>query len=473
MGRKSSIRTRWMVNGVLIVLAIVIVAVAAFAVAVHSYYYSSVRSSLEAKAKVSSDFFTTYISKTYAEYYQSAYKYTESFEEKNTVELQFINTRGRVEVSSYGMTAGTVPGTPDIADALSTGQLSWWIGRSADTGERIMAVSSPLLHSGGSVVGLMRYVTSLKLVDRQITVTACTAAGIGAAILVIIILSNTYFLRSITEPIRELTKVARRIAEGSYGTQAEKRQQDELGDLTDTINEMSIKIKQSEKMQTEFISSISHELRTPLTAITGWSETLLYDETMGEDSRRGLMIISKEAGRLTKMVEDLLEFTRIQDGRFNLNVEDIELGPELEEVIFTYSELMKREGMILEYSPPDEDLPTVSGDSQRLRQVFLNILDNAAKYGKSGGRILVTAETKGRFACIRVRDFGPGIPPAELPYVKQKFYKGSSRERGSGIGLAVCDEIVLRHGGRLRIANAADGGAEVTVMLPAKNERNP
>jgi len=180
------------------------------------------------------------------------------------------------------------------------------------------------------------------------------------------------------------------------------------------------------------------------------------------------MIISKEAGRLTKMVEDLLEFTRIQDGRFTLNVEDIELGPELEEVIFTYSELMKREGMILEYSPPDEELPPISGDSQRLRQVFLNILDNAAKYGKSGGRILVTAETLGRFACVRVRDFGPGIPPAELPYVKQKFYKGSSRERGSGIGLAVCDEIVLRHGGRLMITNAPDGGAEVTVMLPAK-----
>lgn len=468
MGRKSSIRKRWMVNGVLIVLAIVIVAIAAFAVAIHSYYYSSVRSSLEAKAKVSSDFFTTYISKTYAEYYQSAYKYTESFEEKDDIELQFINTRGRVEVSSYGMAAGTVPGTQDIADALETGELSCWIGRSPATGERIMAVSSPLLHSGGTVVGLMRYVTSLKLVDRQIALTTLTAAAIGAAVLVIIILSNTYFLRSITEPIRELTKVARRIAEGSYGTQAEKRQEDELGALTDTINEMSLKIRQSEKMQTEFISSISHELRTPLTAITGWSETLLYDEGLAEDSRRGLMIISKEAGRLTKMVEDLLEFTRIQDGRFTLNVEDIELAPELEDVIFTYTELMKREGMLLEYCPPDEDLPMISGDSQRLRQVFLNILDNAAKYGKSGGRILVTAEAREGFAAIRVRDFGPGIPPAELPYVKQKFYKGSSRERGSGIGLAVCDEIVMRHGGRLTIENAPEGGAVVTVLLPVK-----
>ena len=122
---------------------------------------------------------------------------------------------------------------------------------------------------------------------------------------------------------------------------------------------------------------------------------------------------------------------------------------------------------------PTEQLPIIPGDPERLKQVFLNILDNAAKHGGSGKRIVVSIGTQknyndtGRdYVKIRVRDFGPGIPPDELPHVKYKFYKGSSKARGSGIGLAVCDEIVRLHGGILNIENAADAGVVVTVLLP-------
>jgi signal transduction histidine kinase len=110
-----------------------------------------------------------------------------------------------------------------------------------------------------------------------------------------------------------------------------KKYDDEIGELTDTINEMSVKIGQAEKVQSEFISSVSHELRTPLTAITGWSETLMYDQNIQGDSRRGVEIISKEAARLTKMVEDLLEFTRVQDGQFKLSVVQMDLAGQLED----------------------------------------------------------------------------------------------------------------------------------------------
>ena len=281
-----------------------------------------------------------------------------------------------------------------------------------------------------------------------------------------VLLSNLYFLRTITEPITELTAVARRIAEGSYGVQAEKKYDDEIGELTDAINEMSQKISQAEKMQSEFVSSVSHELRTPLTAITGWSETLLYDPEIKGDSRRGVQIISKEAARLTKMVEELLEFTRIQDGRLNLNISQIDVEAELEDSIFAYGEFLRQMEMEIEYRPSEKPLPLIEGDAERLRQVFLNILDNATKYGKAGKRIEVSiGEEDGRVA-IRVRDHGPGIPEGELPFVKKKFYKGSSKERGSGIGLAVCDEIVSRHGGELLIENAEGGGVCVTVRLP-------
>ncbi|NLH00951.1 MAG: HAMP domain-containing histidine kinase, partial [Clostridiales bacterium] len=420
----------------------------------------------ENKAKTAVEFFTSYVSKSYLEYYQSAYRYTESFEDKDSIEIQFINTKGRVEVSSYGISAGASPGTPDIENALKSGRISSWKGVSGATGERIMSVSAPMKYADGSIVGVMRYVTSLKLVDRRVLRITAAALVIGLLVVSIVLISNAYFIKTITEPIHGLTLLARKIAEGSYGIQAEKKYDDEIGDLTDAINEMSMKISQAERMQTEFISSVSHELRTPLTAITGWSETLMYDPEIKGDSQRGVMIISKEAARLTKMVEELLEFTRIQDGRFTLNIEQFDIESELEDSIFAYSELLRQKNLEIEYMPSRQPLPRISGDPERLRQVFLNILDNATKYGKDGKVIEISIEKQNDYIVIKVRDHGPGIPPNELPFVKKKFYKGSSKERGSGIGLAVCDEIVTRHGGDLIIENAEGGGVCVTVRLP-------
>jgi len=462
----KGIKGRWMLNGIAGVLIVVVVSIIAFSAAVYNYYYSAARTGLENKAQTAVEFFTTYVSKSYLEYYQSAYRYTESFEDKDSIELQFVNTKGRVEVSSYGISAGSSPGTPDILNAIDNGVISYWKGAASDTGELLMSVSAPMKYADGSIVGVMRYVTSLERINDRVFQITAIAAGIGLLIVIIVFFSNMYFIRTIIEPIHELTKLARQIAEGSYGIQTEKKYNDEIGDLTDAINEMSAKISQSEKMQTEFISSVSHELRTPLTAITGWSETLMYDPEIKGDSQRGVAIISKEAARLTKMVEELLEFTRIQDGRFNLSIEQMDVEAELEDSIFAYGELLRQMDMELEYTPSVQPIPLIPGDPERIRQVFLNILDNASKYGKDGRIINVSLDKHGDYVVIKVRDHGPGIPAQELPFVKKKFYKGSSKERGSGIGLAVCDEIIARHGGDLIIANAEGGGVCVTVRLP-------
>ena len=296
---------------------------------------------------------------------------------------------------------------------------------------------------------------------------ACLLAALAAGIF---LLSNLWFRERVTSPILGLGDTARHIADGSYGTLAERLRDDEIGALTDAINDMSVKIGKADRVQNEFISSVSHELRTPLTAITGWSETLLYDEALRGDSRRGIEIISREAGRLTGMVEELLEFTRMRDGRFTLNLEQVDAAALLEEVCFTYSELLRHDGMELRYKAPDKDLPFVTGDPRRLKQVVLNILDNAAKYGRGGKSIEVSASQEGEYVKISVRDHGPGFSAEDLPHVKERFYKGRGKERGSGIGLAVCDEIVTRHSGRLLVDNAPAGGALVTVMLPVETQ---
>ena len=473
----KGLKKRWLLNSMLITLIVVIVAIGAFAVAVGSNYYIGVQTSLENKAKTATDFFANYITKTYAEYYQSAYNYTERFDERDKLELQFINTGGSVEISTYGITAGTSPGTPEINEAIRNKKISTWMGKSPTTGERIIAVSSPMIYSNGQVVGVMRYVSSLRNIDRQVMLSVLGAVAIGLLILAFVFTMNMLFIRSIVKPVQEITGVARRIADGGYGVKIESTYSDEIGELTNAINEMSLAISRSDKMKTEFISSVSHELRTPLTAITGWGETLMYDTEMSEDSQKGISIILKEARRLTRLVEELLEFTRMADGRFTVNVIDIDLEAELEEATFTYGELLRQEGMSLEYEPAPEPLPMMAADPQRLKQVFLNVLDNAAKYGRDGKRIIVSIslsrnyDDSGRdYAMITVRDFGPGIPEDELPHVKDKFYKGSSKERGSGIGLAVCDEIVRLHDGVLKIENAQGGGTLVTVLLPVNKQ---
>lgn len=277
---------------------------------------------------------------------------------------------------------------------------------------------------------------------------------------------NVWFDHYISKPIQDLTDSAKRIANGSYGTQVPTSGDNEIGELTSEINQMSEKIAQSDKTTTEFISQISHELRTPLTAILGWSETLQYDPAIQGDSLRGVKIISKEAERLTGMVADLLEFTRIQDGRFNLRIELIDLAAELEDSLMTYGNLMQEAGIEVNYTAPEYDIPLISGDPERLKQVFLNLLDNAAKHGGDGGVVDAKLSFDKSYVTIEIRDYGHGIPANELPHVKERFYKGSSKNRGSGIGLAVCNEIITRHGGILNISNAEGGGCLAQIKLP-------
>lgn len=459
------LRQRWMFSAVLPILLLLVLAVALFSVGVQEYYYNAMRSGLESRARIAAETFTGYGVKSYSEYYRLASYSAETFEEKDTIELQFINTNGRVQVSSYGLTAGTLPGTSDVDSAIG-GKMASFQGRDPQTGENILAVSYPLFFNS-RVVGVLRYVTSLREAQHRVLVESLLASAAALVCMALIAASNAIFINNVVQPVAVVSDAARRISGGSYGIMIENHYRDELGELVDNINDMSLKISQAEKIQQEFISSVSHELRTPLTAISGWAETLSADPGANIDqTKRGLGIILKESRRLTTMVEELLEFTKMQDGRFTLRVESVDLASELEDAVYTYFELFRQEGIEVSYKGPDEDVPPIVADSERMKQVFCNVLDNAAKHGGAGKRIGVSAACEDGKFVIRVRDYGPGIPEEELPFVKQKFYKGSSKARGSGIGLAVCDEIVRLHGGTFDIANAEGGGAVVTISLP-------
>ena len=463
------LRKRWLVNSLSPIFVVAVLVAMTFCVIMVNYYYNMMLDGLRTRAVHASDYFTTFSMNSYAEFNQYATRFTQEFTEKDFLEVQVIGDSGRIISSSSGLTTGLTPDTTDITGALQNGVLTDYRGVDPSTGEHIMSVCAPLVVNG-RVQGALRYVTSMSAVQREILITVAVAAVLLLLALTMVYVSNMVFINNVVEPVAEVTETAKRIAGGSYGAQMENHYQDEIGQLIDAINDMSGKIAKSEKIKSEFISSVSHELRTPLTAINGWGETLLeLEKTGGGDSeqrRRGVHIILKESRRLTTMVEELLDFSKMEDGRFTLSIEQVDLQAEFEDAIYTYRELFKQESIELTYDGGDELFDPIPGDPERLKQVFCNVLDNAAKHGGSGKRIDTSISREGEFVVVRVRDYGPGIPEAELPFIKQKFYKGSSKARGSGIGLAVCDEIIRLHGGTFDIGNAEGGGCLVTITLP-------
>lgn len=467
MKKRNSLRSRWLSNTVIVVCVLGLFCVALICGTFTFYYYANMKADMKNRAAQASQFFGSYVGESFEDYYQSCVAYAQTFDMSSNMELQFINADGMLVSSSYGHWAGDSPDTEEIQSAIDSKKIRSFVGRNPETGEHIIAVSSPMIYSNGRVAGVLRYVTSTRLVNLQIFYIGLTALGVFVLLLFVLLLSSGYYIRSIVVPVQEITQKAKRIANGSYGAQIQKIYNDEIGELVDTINDMSVKISRNEKMQADFISSLSHELRTPLTAINGWSETILGSDNLDEQTARGMKIISKEAERLTEMVVELLDFTRLQDNRLTLNVEQADLRAEFEDTVYMYSSRLAQDGIKLECLDDDEEIPPIACDSKRLRQVFLNILDNAAKHGGKGGRIEASMTYEKGFVVVRIRDFGPGIPPNELPLVKKKFYKGSNSTRGTGIGLAVCDEIVDMHGGTLTLENAPGGGTLVTVRLPA------
>ena len=466
MKKVGSLRRRWFLNTSGVVFALGIVCVLAVTAVFAAHYYSNLEALLQSQNRTVSGLFSDNAVLDDARFMDACISYVQDFEDKNGVALQLTDTTGKILAYSAGAEGLGGPTPEQIREAVESRGTSPYLGVDSDTDRRILTVAGPMITGSGEVVAVLRHVTTTVNVDTKIVLTAIVSFAVMVVVLAVVSLTSNYCLQSVMMPVADITEKAKRIANGSYGAQIQTKYHDEIGELADTVNELSTKISQNEKMQAEFISSLSHELRTPLTAINGWSETLLSDDQMDQETRRGLKIIAREASRLTEMVIDLLDFTRMQDGRMTLTVEPTDIRSEFEDTVFMYGNRLSQDGIRLDYMENDDEIPEIPCDPKRLRQVFLNILDNAAKHGGEGKRIEASIQSDEDSVVIQIRDYGCGIPEDELPLVKKKFYKGSSKARGTGIGLAVCDEIVEMHGGTLTLDNAPGGGTVVTVRLP-------
>ena len=466
------ITRRWLLNSFGVIVVVLAVLVVAGSFAVREYYYNLVVQAVQSQMTTLSTLMDTYVNDSSASDFNGEIrKMVANFEEKNKMELMALNEKGQVTITSSGF-QGSDGGMsfPDFRTAMTSADgLGQHEGK--QNGEHIISIAKKVPMVSEELAAI-RLVVSLEYVDNQILIAILLIFLLGLTIIVFVVISSLYFIGSILTPLSAVSNTAKQIAQGDFHTRLEKQNDDEIGDLVDVINHMAGELANAEKVKNDFISSVSHELRTPLTAIKGWGETL-RDAGAGEQQlvQKGMQVILGETERLSSMVEELLDFSRMQSGRLSLMMNRMDLVAELSEAVLMFTERAKREGQNIVYEEPEYFLMVV-GDKNRLRQVFVNILDNALKYSDSGDTVTVEAKEEDGFGVITIADTGVGIRAEDLPNVKAKFYKANSTRRGSGIGLAVADEIINLHGGRLDIDSVEGRGTTVTIRLPLSNRKN-
>ena len=328
-----------------------------------------------------------------------------------------------------------------------------------------MAVSEPL-KVRGNVEGLIRFVTSLEEVNSLINRNIITYSLVALIVIIISTVVSILISKTIIYPIKNVTDTAKLMAKGELSVRADKKYDDEVGSMADTLNYMAEEILKNEKLKNDFISSVSHELRTPLTSIKGWALTLKLKEFTDIEKRKaGLDIIVEESERLSSLVEELLDFSRFQSGRITLNIEELNIEELLSSILRQMQPRAKRNKISLKLDI--NKLPIIKGDRSRLKQVFINIVDNALKFTQEGGYISIYTEIDDEYLSIFVEDNGIGIKPENLKKVKEKFFKEDNKKSGNGIGLAICNEIIILHEGKLEIESNIQSGTKVKVCLKA------
>ncbi|MBQ2721006.1 MAG: sensor histidine kinase [Clostridia bacterium] len=430
---------------------------------VNDSLYSNVETYLDRRNETNTKTFASLIVENQNDIYNAANSFMNSMSDLENIRFEIYDLSGRNFLSSDGFTSLSVFNISD-ANGKKT------VTNDPVTGERLMIMNVPLRNSGGSVCGAIRYIVSLENVFRLQVIY--TVASVVAIILVafLVFLSGQYFVQSIVKPVNTIIRSAQLIAKGDFSIRTQKKYDDEIGKLSDAINNMAQELSKIDTLKNEFISSVSHELRTPLTAIRGWNETISMcdPETEGYIIKKGLSVIDAETDRLGRMIEELLDYSKIQSGRFTISKSKVNLFTLVRETLDIYSQKATSAGIEIKYDTPAFE-PVITGDPNRLKQVFINVLDNAVKHSPKDSTVEIHMLRTATTYSVIFKDHGSGIKKEELPFIKGRFYKGSSTKPGSGLGLSICDEIVNLHGGTLDIDSEQGEGTTVAITLPISN----
>jgi two-component system, OmpR family, sensor kinase len=373
------------------------------------------------------------------------------------VRLLIITPQRRVVVDSEGTL---------VAQQLPQPQGN--IGTFTDDGEEWIFVRQQLrqaaVAAGGQgfiVVARPRavFADTLRTLLPSLVISALVA--VGFALVVAGLLSRT-----ITRPLRDLRAAVRRLARGDYETRVPVAGPSEVAEMGTAFNEMAAEIQRSRGSEHAFLADISHELRTPLTAIQGFAQAIVDGEARGEAVPHVADIIHREARRLVRMVEGLLQVAKLQAGTQPMAEERIPTAVLIHGAVAALEVQARDAGVRFEVAAAD-GLPALRGDGDRLAQLFLNLLDNAVKHSPRGAAVQVQGEREDGAVIVRVRDAGSGLPEGAQVRLFQRFYRGDNALRdGAGLGLAIAQAIAQAHGGAISARNVDGGGAEFAVRLP-------
>ena len=460
-----TITRRWVINNLGLITLVLLVLDFASLYVIQNYYYGASQQYLNTKISSVTGVLSRYAQDADTSFSSEMRSTIENFSDKEKMELMAINSKGQVVLTSSGFTPEENAAMPDYESAMDGGD-GYWVGTVGK--ETVMAVTVDISDLS-TEYNAIRVVASLEQVKETLHTYIFGVTAICVGILLLLVITGVYVIRSIVQPIQQINATTKKFAKGDFSVRINDTSNDEIGDLCVSINQMADELSNTENMKNEFISSVSHELRTPLTAIKGWAETMCM-EADPDTVQRGVHVIVNETERLSEMVEELLDFSRMQSGRFSLQCATMDVLAELGDAVLIYVEKAKRENIRIIYQEP-EMLPFVYGDKNRIRQVFINVIDNAIKYSNPGSTITVSAEEVSGMIQVTITDNGVGISAADLPRVKTKFFKANHTRRGSGIGLAVADEIITMHGGRLDITSELNVGTNVTITLPIESQR--
>jgi len=460
------IRGRLTASFIIVILISVVALEVLLIYTIKQNYYGSLKGNLTNQVQISADMYSKYYSETSLE--ENILYNVDAFWNQSNARVEIVDTGGEIIMDSLGAIPGPDSPMDDVMAALN-GKTGEWIGEIG--GSNVMAVAYPL-KSGGEIVGALRLIASTDAIDKEIQETATILIVVGIIVVVTVGLISLFLANSILVPLKEVTAAAKDMAAGNFQTRSATKRNDEIGNLSDTLNYMADEITKKEALKNEFISSVSHELRTPLTSILGWAITLQSKEMRSRETLDdGLSIIAGESERLTHMVDELLDFSRFTTGGIKLEYKIVNLTELLLRIKKQLTPRAERENISFTFSY-SKNLPDLISDANRLKQLFINILDNALNFTEAGGAIHFHASFSKDIYTFTVTDNGCGIPENELPLVKEKFYKGSGAGSKNGIGLSICEEIVTLMGGSLTITSKVGAGTTVTVTLPKEAPQN-
>lgn len=436
-----------------------------------NYYYNSAKQSLISQANYTIDI------------YDGVGMESTSFENKvsnifekgkvnsNTnFSIEFIDKNKNVILDKYGIKTNKKYEYEDVNKALrGSSNLTPYTYNIVGTNEHVMSISVPL-KVNNQIEGVVRYSLSLKQIDNTIIKLVFFFIVAGVIILIIALLLSLRFAESLIKPLKNLKQFANELAQGNYNIKLKKEQlhDDEIADLVKTFEHMAVEIDKSRKLKEEFISSVSHELRTPLTSIKGWSETLAYEGIGKEELDLGLGIIQDETERMISLVEDLLDFSRLSSDRIRLQIDMVDVTRLAKGVVTQLAVKANEKNITLLTEFKTEEILDIQGDKNRLRQVLINLVQNAIKFTTEGGYVVVIVSQGEEFTTFTVTDNGVGIKKENLTKVLDKFFQEDYNKSGSGLGLAISNEIVKLHGGKMIIDSEKGVGTTITFTLKNK-----